>query len=222
MYSVNLAQLFLRRDDHLFRLKRAEKIKNVWNLMFILLALTLVTYIWMAWLGLGTDAISMNMADLNRVEYEFRKAWFVIGRVGYALVFFLFILFVSSFFFWLFNDVAYKKMIIMQMNVLLILLLERITWIPLMVYAGIDWFVSPFSFGVIASYFTNLGYVVYFFGAISLFQLLVMWYQIKWLSTMSSTKKIWIWVGVIAWHVLLWAGTAALSFYHLELLYLIR
>lgn len=222
MYSVNLAQLFLKRDDHLFRLKRAEKIKNVWNLSFLLLALTLLTYIWMAWLGLGTDAISSNMADFNRVEYEFRKAWFLIGRSGYAALFYLFTLFVSSFIFWLFNDVAYKKIIILQMNVLLILLLERITWIPLMVYAGMDWFVSPFSFGVIASYITNLSYIVYFFGAISLFQLLIIWYQIKWLSTMSSTKKVWIWFGVIVWHIVLWAGAAALSYYDLLLLYLIR
>ncbi|WP_246364201.1 hypothetical protein [Halobacillus locisalis] len=222
MYSVNLIKLFIRRDDHLFRLNRAEKIKNVWNLLFVLLGLTLATYIWMAWLGLGTDAISANMSDFNRVEYEFRKAWFLIGRIGYALVFFLFTLFVSSFFFWLFNDVSYKKLIILQMNVLLILLLERITWIPLMVYAGIDWYVSPFTLGVITSYFTDIPWLIYFFGAISLFQLVIMWYQIKWLTSMSKTKKVWIWIGVIFWHLLLWAGTAALSYYDLFLLYLIR
>ncbi|TGB01852.1 hypothetical protein [Halobacillus salinus] len=217
MYSVNLAQLFLNRDDHLFRLKRAERIKNVWNLLFFLLVLTLLTYIWMTWLGLGSDSISPNMTALNRVEYEFQKAWFLIGRVGYALLFYLFTLFITPFIFWLFNDVAYKKIIVLQMNVLLILLLERITWIPLMVYAGLDWYVSPFSFGVIASYFTGLEYVIYFCGTISLFQLFVIWYQIKWLQTMSHTRKVWIWIGVLIWHLLMWAGAAALSYYDLLL-----
>ncbi|QAS52466.1 hypothetical protein [Halobacillus litoralis] len=221
-YSINLIKLFTRRDDHLFKLNEAERIKNVWNLLFLLLGLTILTYVWTAWLGLGTDAISANMSDMNRVEYELRKAWFLMGRAGFAILLFLFILFISSFFFWLFNNVSYKKLFVLQMNILLIMLIERVTWIPLMVYAGIDWYVSPFSFGVIASSFTSIEWVIYFCGAISIFQLFIIWYQVKCLSWLSSTKKGWIWTGVIFWHLLLWAGTAALSYYDLFLLYLIR
>ena len=134
-YSIHLIKLFTSREDHLFKLNEAERLKNVWNLLFFLLGLTILTYVWTAWLGLGTDAISANMSDLNRVEYEMRKAWFLIGRAGFAILLFLFTLFISSFFFWLFNNVSYKKLFILQMNVLLIMLIERITWIPLMVYA---------------------------------------------------------------------------------------
>ncbi|MCA1023924.1 MULTISPECIES: hypothetical protein [Halobacillus] len=221
-YSVHLIKLFIRRDDHLFKLNEAEKLKNVWNLLFFLLALTLLTFVWTAWLGLGTDAISANMTELTRADYELRKAWFLIGRAAYGLLFFLFLLFISSFFYWLFNHVSYKKLIIVQMNVLLVMLLERITWVPLMVYAGIDWYVSPLSFGVAASYFTSLEWVIYFFGSISLFQLFIIWYQVKCLSRLSRTKTGWIWTGVIFWHLLLWAGTSALAYYDLYLLYLIR
>ncbi|RWZ52275.1 hypothetical protein EQV77_15210 [Halobacillus fulvus] len=221
-YSVNLIKLFIRRDDHLFKLNRAERITNVWTLLFILLGLTIFTYIWTAWMGLGTDNISAHMTDFNRIEYEFRKAWFLVGRAAYALVLFLFILFISSFIFWLFNNTPYKKLIIVQMNVLLIMLLERITWIPLMTYAGLDWYVSPLSFGPIASYFTTIDWVIYFFGALSLFQLFIIWYQATSISKLSDTKKGWIWTGVILWHVLLLAGTSLLAKFDLSLLYLIR
>lgn len=221
-YSIHLIKLFTSREDHLFKLNEAERLKNVWNLLFFLLSLTILTYVWTAWLGLGTDAISANMSDLNRVEYEMRKAWFLIGRAGFAILLFLFTLFISSFFFWLFNNVSYKKLFILQMNVLLVMLIERITWIPLMVYAGIDWYVSPFSFGVIASYFTSIDWVIYLCGAISIFQLFIIWYQVKCISWLSRTKIGWIWVGVVFWHMLLWAGTAALSKFDLYLLYLLR
>ncbi|CDQ21522.1 hypothetical protein SAMN05192559_11177 [Halobacillus karajensis] len=221
-YSINLIKLLTSREDHLFKLNEAERLKNVWNLLFFLFIFTMLTYVWTAWLGLGTDTISANMTDLNRVEYETRKAWFLIGRVGFALLLFLFILFISSFFFWLFNNVSYKKLFILQMNVLLVMLIERTTWIPLMIYAGIDWYVSPFSFGVIASYFTTIDWVIYFFGAVSIFQLFIIWYQVKCLSWLSNTKIGWIWVGVVFWHLLLWAGTSALTKFDLYLLYLLR
>ncbi len=221
-YSVHLIKLFTSRDDHLFKLNEAEKLKNVWNLLFFLLGATILTYVWSAWLGLGTDAVSANMSELNRVEYEFRKAWFIIGRIVYAVLLFLFILFISSFFFWLFNNISYKKLIIIQMNVLIVMIIERLTWIPLMVYAGIDWYVSPLSFGVLASYFTSFDWVIYFFGSISIFQLFIIWYQVKCLSWLSRTKIGWIWVGVIFWHLLLWAGTSALSYFDVYIIYLIR
>ncbi|UOQ44371.1 hypothetical protein MUN89_21530 [Halobacillus salinarum] len=221
-YSVNLFKLMFRRNDYLFKLNEAERIKNVYNLLFLLLLGTILTYLWSSWIGLGTDPISANMAELNRIEYEFRKAWFLLGRAAYSFILFIFVIFIASFYFWLFNDTSYKKLFIVQMNVLMIMLLERVTWIPLMVYAGIDWYVSPFSFGVIASYVTSQDWLVYFFGAISIFQLFIIWYQVKCISYLSSTKIGWIWTGTIIWHILLWAGTAALSYYDLFLLYLIR
>ncbi|MCA0985095.1 hypothetical protein LCL89_13710 [Halobacillus yeomjeoni] len=221
-YTVNLIKLFTRRDDHLFKLNEAERLKNVWNLLFLLLFLTIFTYVWTSWLGLGSEAVSQGMAGWNRLEYETSKAWFVMGRTLFSLCLFVFILFISSFYFWLFNDVSYKKLMIVQMNVLLILLIERMTWIPLMVYAGIDWYVSPFSFGVITSLLTDQKWIIYFFGAISLFQLYIIYYQIKCLSWLSSTKKVWIWTGVLIWHILLWAGTAALSYYDLFLIQIIE
>ncbi|MFG6121359.1 hypothetical protein [Thalassobacillus sp. B23F22_16] len=222
MYAINLLKLLFRQEDHLFKLHRAEKLFNFWKLLFLLFVVSILTYIWTSWIGLGTDPISVNATEFTHTEYEMRKLWFLIGRVAYAILFTAFILFVSSLFWWLFYDVRYRKLIIIQMNVLLVMLLERITWIPLMVYAGIDWYVSPFSFGVAAAYITDIEWIIYFFGAISLFQIWIIWYQVKSLKYLSSTKKHWIWLGVISWHILLWAGTAALANYDLLLLYILN
>ncbi|MFZ0371369.1 MAG: hypothetical protein WAM07_17380 [Halobacillus sp.] len=221
-YSVNLMKLFIRREDHLFKLREAERIKNVWKLLFLLLGLTVLTYVWTSWMGLGTDPLSDEMSSLNRVEYEFRKAWFLIGRVAFGILLYVFILFISSFFFWLFNHVSYKKLLIIQMNVLLVMLLERVLWIPLMVYFGLDWYVSPFSFGIITSYITDINWIIYLLGSISIFQLFIIWYQVTCISSISPTRRRWIWTGVVFWHLLLWTGTAALSNYDLFLLYLLR
>ncbi|SIS56951.1 hypothetical protein [Salimicrobium flavidum] len=222
IYSVNLWKLFWKRDEELWKLSQAEKIRNVWNMLFFLVLASILTFVWTAWIGLGTDPVSANMIELNRLEYEWRKAWFGLGRIGYALLFSGFILFFSTLIFWLFNTASYKRIMVMQMNVLLVMLLERITWIPLLTYAGLDWFVSPLSFGVVTSYFTDITWVIYFFGAISLFQLFIIWYQISSLKKISSTRPVWIWIGVILWHLILWAGAAALSYFDIALVYLLR
>ncbi|MBM7554368.1 hypothetical protein [Thalassobacillus pellis] len=221
LYSINLLQLLFRREDHLFKIKRAERLQNFWKWVVLLLATSILTYIWTSWVGLGMDPISVNATEFTRMEYEFRKAWFLIGRTAFALLLAIFVLFITSFVWWLFNNVPYNKLVIIQMNVLLVMLLERLTWIPLLVYAGVDWYVSPLSFGVPASYFTDIQWIIYIFGAISVFQLWIIWYQVRCLNYLSATKKHWIWFGVIFWHILLWAGTAALSNYDIFLLRII-
>lgn len=70
---------------------------------------------------------------------------------------------------------------------------ERITWIPLFVFLGLDWNVSPLSFGVIASWFTDSTWIVNLFGAISVFQIGIIIFQItylKWFTTIRTWKVI--------------------------------
>ncbi len=122
-------------------------------------------------------------------------------------------IFLSTFIFWLLFDLPYKKMMVVQMSVWLIMLVERLTWIPFMVYLGLDWYVSPLSLGIIASYTTSLDWVIYFFGAVSLFQFIIIWLQIKSAIFLSNSRKWWVVTGVIFCNLLLFAGTAALSYF---------
>ncbi|MFD2923226.1 hypothetical protein [Halobacillus naozhouensis] len=220
-YSIRILKWFTQRDDQLFKLREAETIRRFWRAFFTLMVLTVLTYIWTAWIGLGTAPLSMNMNELSGTEYELYKAWFIIGRIAYGLLLFVGVLLFAPLLFWIMFGLPYKKIMVIQMNVILVMLLERITWIPLMVYVGLDWYVSPFSFGVIASYITNIEWLIYFFGAITLFQFFIIWFQIKCLSYLSTSRKGRIITGVTLWHLTLWAGTAALTHYDTYIVHLL-
>ncbi|HLR63427.1 MAG TPA: hypothetical protein VK097_13515 [Lentibacillus sp.] len=211
-YHVNPVKFFFPIDDHLFRLKKAEALKNLWKICLLLILCSAGLYAWMALFGIGSGIISAEATSLTPFQYEAGKVWFVLGRMAFAVVFALLVLFIPSLFFYAFTDIPYKKLVILQQIVLFVMLTERVLWIPLAIYGGLDWFVSPWSFGIIASYFTDIQWVIFFFGAISLFQLWIIWFQAKCLSYLSLVKKRWIWVSVIFIHILYWAGTAVLTF----------
>ncbi|GGB49260.1 hypothetical protein GCM10011409_28580 [Lentibacillus populi] len=165
----------------------------------------------MALLGIGSDFISSHATALNATEYELSKLGFVIGRGLYAILLTAIILFLSALIFYSITGIPFRKLIIMQQVVLLMMLVERVLWIPLMLYWGLDWYVSPLSFGIIASYFTEYQWIIYFFGAISLFQLWIIGFQVKFLRYLSPIKRRWIWLTVILLHIFYWAAAASLA-----------
>lgn len=218
LYRVNLAKFFFPIDDHLYTLKRAESLKNLWKLFALLIFASAGVYAWMAVLGIGSDIISTEAAALNAFEYEAGKVWFVLGRMAFAAIFAVLVLIVPSLFFYAITEIPYRKLLVMQQIVLLVMLIERVLWIPLAVFAGLDWFASPWAFGIITSYFTDLPWVIFFFGAISLFQLWIIWFQVKFIGFMSDIKRVWLWVNVIGIHILYWAGVSALAFLDSDLI----
>ncbi|MBP1970898.1 hypothetical protein J2Z83_003034 [Virgibacillus natechei] len=211
-YPINVFKFLFSMDDHLFRIRKAEKVQNLWKVSALLVLCSVFVYVWMAYLGIGTAIISQDATALSSTEYELSKLWFIIGRVLFAVLFAALLLFVPTLYFYLLTDIPYRKLIIMQQVVLLVLLVERILWVPLVLFSGLDWYVSPLSFGVIASYLTETPWIIYFFGAISLFQLWVIWFQVKYLSTMTAIKKHWLWVNVICLHILYWCLAAFLAY----------
>ncbi|OZU87281.1 hypothetical protein CIL03_17845 [Virgibacillus indicus] len=211
-YYVNVFRMLFSLDDHLFRIHKAEKIHKLWKATVLLILLCIVVYTWMAMLGIGTDMISSTAVQGGQLEYEQSKFWFIIGRMVYAIVFACIILFLPSLLFYLLTGIPYRKLLIMQQLVLFVMLIERIIWIPLVTLNGLDWYVSPLSFGIIASYLTEVSWAIYFFGAISLFQLWIIWFQVKYLNGFSSIRKRWIWINVIGLHILFWCVAALLAY----------
>src|SRR5690606_21255313 len=136
----------------------------------------------MAMLGIGSSPLSSGAVVLTTSEYEMQKLWFIIGRMIYSLAFVLFVLFVPSLIFYWVTKIQYKKLLLMQLVVLFVLLIERVLWIPFVVYFGLDWYVSPLSFGIIASYLTDLPFLIYLFDTLSLFQLWIVAFPTKFLS----------------------------------------
>jgi hypothetical protein len=211
-YQVQLIKLLFAVDDHIFRIGRAELIRNPWKVILLLVLLCMLIYSGMGVLGLGTSVMSNEAVLIDPATYETHKFWFLVGRAIYSLAFALFILFIPSLIFYWVTKIPFKKLLILQMIVLFVLLIERVLWIPMAVYFGLDWFVSPLSFGVIASYITDIPFLIYLFGAISLFQLWIIGFQIKFLCKLSGIHKGWIWSTVILFHVATWSVTAVIAF----------
>ncbi len=212
MYTINLFKFFFHMDDHIFRIRKAEKINHLWKMCALLAFISLVIYVWMAYLGIGSDIISRGAVGLMPGVYETEKVWFLVGRAIFGVLFAIIILFLPSLLFYLLTEIPYHKLLIMQQFVLAVMLIERLIWIPLMLFIGLDWYVSPISFGIVASYITGTSWVIYFFGAISLFQLWIIWFQVKFITALVPMRKRWIGFNVILVHVLGWALTALIAF----------
>lgn len=211
-YSLQLIKLFFAVDDHIFRIGKAEEVKRPWKVVAFLCVLSVIVYTGMAVLGIGSSALSNGAVLLDSAEYELRKFWFIIGRAIFSLVFVLLVIFVPAFIFYWITKIPFKKLILMQLPVLFVLLVERLIWIPLVVYVGLDWYVSPLSFGIIASYLTDIPFLVYLCGAVSLFQLWIISFHIRFLSRLSNVHKGWIWSTVLLFHIAVWSVTAVVTF----------
>ncbi|TFB14203.1 hypothetical protein E3U55_14230 [Filobacillus milosensis] len=213
-------RLFTDLDGQLYRIEKAEYI-STWKMNVSLFLATIAIYIWMAWLGMGSNPISSTLHATTPGVFNAFKLWFIAGRGLFAIIFAGIILFLVSYIFYLFTSIPYRKLVIMQQVVLVVLLFERLLWIPLFVFLGLNWYVSPFSLGVLASYVTDFELVIYFFGAISILQIWIMFFQVKYmyrLQTLALDKRN-IWWIVIAWHIFTYILVATLSYYDEELLF---
>lgn len=211
MYRVHLFKLFFAVDNHIHRIRKAETLKNVWKWCFVLCLVSMFLYGWMAYLGIGSDLISGKQAEMPMSTYEGSKFGFLLGRLLYAVLLSIIVLFLTSVLFYVVMDIPFQKLVVMQLVVLLVMLVERLLWIPFMVYLGLDWYVSPLSLGIVASYVTTYKWFIYFFGAISLVQVWIMGFQVKYLSFMGSVQKRWIVLTVIGIHLIYWAVAATLT-----------
>ncbi|MFD2639117.1 hypothetical protein [Piscibacillus salipiscarius] len=211
-------RFFTDLDDHIFRIKRAEDIEKVWKVSLLLFLSTIIIYVWMAWLGMGTNPISSVFMSVSESNYNALKLYFIAGRAVFAVLLAALILYLTSYYFYLFTKIRYKKLVIMQQVVLIMMLFERLLWIPLFVYLGLDWYVSPFSLGVIASYIIDLEWFIYFFGAVSIIQLWIIGFQAKYLSNLTDMKRWKVWLMVILWHFFVYCIVATLSLFDVELI----
>lgn len=218
IYSLQLFRLLFAVDDHIFRIGKAEEIKRPWNLIAVLSLVTVAIYVWMAMLGIGSASLSSGVALADPSAYELNKLWFSVGRAIYSLVFVAFILLVPSLLFYWVTKVPFKKLLLMQIVVLFVLLVERLLWIPLSVYADLAWYVSPLSFGIIASYVTDIPFLIYLLGSISLFQLWIIGFQLRFLTKLSSVHQAWVWSAVILFHLVVWTVTAVVTHTDVHLL----
>jgi hypothetical protein len=202
-----------------YQLTETEKLENFRKKMFLLFFLSCITFGFIAFFGLGMDSLSKELTTLSPTTYELEKFLFFLGRLLAALLYAAIILFIPSLIFWTISDDGeYKKLVMTQGITLIILLLEKLTYIPLSLFLSLDWHSSPLSLGVLAQYITSNSWVIYFLGSATLFKVWIFYIQYKGLKSLTQQKNWLIWLVILLTNLFFWAITALLAYLNISTL----
>jgi hypothetical protein len=211
--EVKLLKGLTQTSFFFYQLKEMEVLKGYRRSIFNLFLLSAFIFGLISAFGIGMDPLSKELTKLSQTSYELEKFIFILGRIIAGILYASIILFVPAVIFWTISEKGeYRKLIIVQALVLLILLLERLTYIPLSMFFSLDWFSSPLSLGVIAQYITTKPWVIYFLGSFSLFKVWIFYIQYKGLKLLTEQKNWLIWTVILLTNLFFWAITAFLAY----------
>ncbi|MET3683068.1 hypothetical protein ABID56_001158 [Alkalibacillus flavidus] len=199
-------------DAQFYRLEKEETIRDQWKVQLWLIAATLIAYIVMSLYGMGTESLSDRLTELSTAEYVASQFWFVIGRMVYALILAIGVLYLVSYYFYLWTKIPYKKLVLMQQVALFAIIIERILWIPLFVIFGVDWNMSPMSFGVIAVYLTDHQWLINPLGALSVIQIWIAYFQGIYLRRFATLERWQVWLIVVGLHLFIYIMIGVLTY----------
>lgn len=205
IYHVKVLKGIIMPQRSFEQLNIAEGVQGFRLRVGVLAALSMILFTMGAIFGVGSESISQELTKLSPQAFELRKQIFVLGYVVRGLAYAAVILLIPSLFFKLLTENEYRKLVILQLYVLPILLLEKVTSILLAIGAGLPWFSSPFSLGVITQSMTDLHFLIYFLGSISIFQIWAMIVQFKGLRLLN--REIYarnVFFMVLGIHILFW------------------
>jgi hypothetical protein len=212
LYEVKLWRSLFKPHTHFYQLERGESIRGFRPRLYSLLLISMIIF-WISGLvGIGFNPVSTMLHLLSPSEYEVRKFWFSIGRLLLGLLFATIVIVIPSLFYWTISEVSFKKLMVLQLPVLLIFLIGKIVSILFVVLFGLDWSSSPLSLGVIAQAFTHNQWVIPFFGAISLFQIWAICFQYTALKILSPKSPKILFFFIAGVHLLFWIFTATLAY----------
>lgn len=217
--EVRLFRGITQPSTFFYQLKEMEVIKGYRKRIFFLFLLSIIVFGLISSFGIGMDPLSKEMTKLSPTTYELEKFLFFLGRLLAGLLYAAIVLFFSSLIFWTISDEGeYRKLAITQGIVLMILLVEKLTYIPLSLFLSLDWYSSPLSLGVITQYITSKSYVIYLMGSFSLFKVWVFYIQYKGIKQLTNQKNWIIWLVILLTNLFLWSLNALLAFLNISTL----
>ena len=199
-----------------YELQTAEKITGLLKKILSLFFIATAVFAASAFLGIGNEGISKELAEYNGRDFELNKLLFASGQVIWGWVFFSLHLFLVSLYFYVFSDVDYHKLLYIQVLATVILLAERIVAIPMQVYFGLTPLSSIFSLGIIGQTITDKKVVHYFLAEISLFKIWMLYIQYKYLAVVSGKGRRYTMLVVLAIYLVFLIISALTSYWHLE------
>lgn len=210
-YRVQLFRGIVQPNICSYQLQKAEQITSLVKKTILLFICSIIIFGLSAYFGIGNESISKSINQFSAAQFEAHKAWFAIGQVLWGTVWTGFIIFFPALLFWIFTDLEYRKLVVLQLFITTILLVEKAIFIPFQLTLGLDDHSSPFSLGVIFQYVTNNEFIIGFFGAITLFKvgaMFLQYYYLKELTDKTSKQLLFI---ILAINLFFWLFSAMLS-----------
>ncbi|MEI5909130.1 hypothetical protein WAK64_18935 [Bacillus spongiae] len=186
--KINLWRGIRKPSSYFYQLRESESTRGLLFYTVLLIYLSSVIYGVNAAFGIGTDILSDKLISTTLYQYAALHSYFIIGSLLAGLLFALSFLLLPSLFFWSVTEESYKKIVHIQLIALIPLLLENITFLPLMSFMGLEWMYSPLSLGIIAQEAFQQDVLVSFAGGISLFKVWSIYLQFRGLSWLSDRK----------------------------------
>ena len=168
------------------QLIKAEQLAGFWKKGLWLLFITLIVSTITAFFGIGNELLSKELNGLSSTQFEATKTLFAAGQVTWSIVAAILIMTVPSLFFWTVSDIEWKKYIIVQYLVVVILLIEKVILIPFTIFIGLPDISNPFSLGIIGQYFTSNDIILQFLAQLSIFKIWAVVLQYKYVKAFSE------------------------------------
>ncbi|WP_406686085.1 hypothetical protein [Rossellomorea vietnamensis] len=211
--EVRLFKGLKQPSTFFYQLNEMEALKGYKKRVSFLFLLSIIIFGLIASFGIGMDPLSKELTKLSPTTFELEKFLFFSGRLIAGILYAAIILFFSALIFWtISNEGEYRKLVITQGLVLIILLFEKLTYIPLSLFFSLEWFSSPLSFGVIAQYLTSKSWVVYLLGSFSLFKIWIFYIQYKGVKALTNQKNWIIWLAILLLNLFFWSINALLAY----------
>lgn len=198
------------------QLRKEERFSGLWKQVVLIMLLSALVFGLSAYVGIGSEHASRSLTDMSRSEYELFKLFFTSGQIIYGILYAAMIIFLPSLLFWTLVDVEYRKLISIQLMVMLVLLMEKAINIPLFLFLGLNSESSIFSFGIIAQAASFPELLVYTFSAITLFKIWTLVLQYKYLNAISERSPRFLIFMLVGTHLFFVIVSALLSSIQLE------
>lgn len=218
MYEVKICKGFRSLDGTAYELNRAERIVGLWPRVIAFLAISLLLSAYSTYIGVGQESLSKYIYDVSSGQFAAMKGLFGIGQVIQGVIKTALFMFFSAIIFWIFTDLEFRKLLVVQLFPTAVYLAEKIVLLPLRFYFGIDTVSSPFSFGVIAQYIFNNEWLHHFFAMISIFAIWIIYIQYRYLIKISDKSKKVIFSIVIFTNLFIWLFASLFSYIKFEVL----
>ncbi|UGB30492.1 hypothetical protein [Metabacillus sp. B2-18] len=218
-YHLNIVKGLFRPQISLYQLQKAEAIKGVFPKLILLYVLCLITYATSTYFGIGTETYSGNITNYTLEEYESGKLLLLGGKLISSILYPTLFIWFASIFFWIFLEIPYIKVVIVQSFGFAFLLLGQIVTMPVLVLLDLNLISNPFSFGVLSQYAFEHEYWNSFFGSITLFHLVALILQYYYLASLSEKNRYVALTLLILFYLITWLLTGLMAFIKIPVLF---